>query len=457
MIDRQEQFLAYLDGELNPHEFAELHAWMCADPQHAAQLAQLALLDVYLRERFGFGEFLEPTAQPAASESDARRTFAAARAMPVYGRRTAISVAVAALVIGVLMTAMGFMAAPIYRQWAGRAAARTEDARAEVVAQLTGAHEAKWAEGQIGTSDGAYLTVGRRMQLQEGLAEITFNSGATVILRGPAAFAIESSNSGRLTVGQLKATVPAEAKGFVVDTPAARVLDLGTEFVMEVEPLGNVEIGVDVGVVQVQSHGSEKATRVLAGQVARAHGDGITVSQGTISKRFAHYIPGTKYGELVVQDDVENDGSWRLTGVGGEFNSDGYGQITRAAIGGTDSLAMISLEDDGGSKNFTSVKLAPGVYNVMFWMGNYTSAQFPPGMSAEMSTDSHPLADLLVHSLKPTPPLGRWARWTMTYEVPPGDPRIGETLRFEVHDGGGPGNGAFDALRIWHAARTAAQ
>jgi hypothetical protein len=75
-------------------------------------------------------------------------------------------------------------------------------------------------------------------------------------------------------------------------------------------------------------------------------------------------------------------------------------------------------------------------------------------MSVELSTDSHPLSDLLVYSFKPTPALGGWARWTLSYEVPPGDPRIGQPLRFAVHDGGGPGNGALDALRIWHAART---
>ena len=72
--------------------------------------------------------------------------------------------------------------------------------------------------------------------------EITYDTGAKVILQGPVTYSVEA-NGGYLAVGKL--TGKLEKKGsslqprilnpFVIRTPTATVTDLGTEFGVEVD------------------------------------------------------------------------------------------------------------------------------------------------------------------------------------------------------------------------------
>ena len=98
------------------------------------------------------------------------------------------------------------------------------------------------------------LPAGRRLVLATGLAEIAFARGTHVILVGPAAFEPLSPSGGLLSQGLLSARVPPAARGFVVHTPDAAVVDLGTEFGIAVERgrlsdvevfAGRVEVGLD--------------------------------------------------------------------------------------------------------------------------------------------------------------------------------------------------------------------
>jgi hypothetical protein len=84
--------------------------------------------------------------------------------------------------------------------------------------------------------------------------EITYDTGATVILQGPATYEVESTNGGFVSVGKLTGKVEEKAaKGFVVRTPTATVTDLGTEFGVEVDQKGITTSYVFRGVVRVDS------------------------------------------------------------------------------------------------------------------------------------------------------------------------------------------------------------
>jgi hypothetical protein len=73
-----------------------------------------------------------------------------------------------------------------------------------------------------------------RLQFASGIAEIDFFCGATLIVEGPAELDIESDWSVRVLQGRLRATVPPAARGFLVKTAESEVVDLGTEFTMDV-------------------------------------------------------------------------------------------------------------------------------------------------------------------------------------------------------------------------------
>ena len=88
-----------------------------------------------------------------------------------------------------------------------------------------------------------------RLKLNSGLAQIEFLQGANVVLEGPVEFELSGPNEGSLVLGKLRANVPKVAQGFSIDTPKGKVVDLGTEFGLNVEEDGVTEIYVYVGKV----------------------------------------------------------------------------------------------------------------------------------------------------------------------------------------------------------------
>ena len=96
-------------------------------------------------------------------------------------------------------------------------------------AKLTAAADCLWAEGSAVTKEGACLLPGQAVKLTAGLAEITFASGAKVILQGPASLEIESSKAATLRNGRMTADVPDDLAGFRIRTSAAEILSLPVE------------------------------------------------------------------------------------------------------------------------------------------------------------------------------------------------------------------------------------
>ncbi len=98
-----------------------------------------------------------------------------------------------------------------------------------------------WAERQIGTAVGSHLMTSRKLQLLEGLIELSFLSGSRVTVQGPAALTLSGQDQFALHAGDVCVLVGPEAKGFTVNTPFARVVDFGTEFGVRVEDDGALE------------------------------------------------------------------------------------------------------------------------------------------------------------------------------------------------------------------------
>lgn len=90
----------------------------------------------------------------------------------------------------------------------------------------------------------------QRLQLDSGLLELQFASGATVILEGPADFEVASALRCYLHRGAVVARVPEQARGFTVDGPRGRLVDLGTEFGVRVGNSGDTEVHVLKGRVE---------------------------------------------------------------------------------------------------------------------------------------------------------------------------------------------------------------
>jgi hypothetical protein len=140
------------------------------------------------------------------------------------------------------------------------------------------------------------IHLGDRLALRSGLLEITYDTGARVILQGPVTYAVESPAGGYLSLGRLTAKLEKKSKvrgqrsesaneksevkdhkSFAVRTPTAVVTDLGTEFGVEVTHDGLCEVRVFQGLVETVACRDGKAVgqpqQVSAGQSARISKD----------------------------------------------------------------------------------------------------------------------------------------------------------------------------------------
>jgi hypothetical protein len=154
------------------------------------------------------------------------------------------------------------------------------------VGRITGMVECQWVDLHAQAFDGAHVTLGRKYDLVSGLVEITYDTGAKVILQGPVTYQVESANGGFLSLGKLTGEVKArQAKGFAVRTPTATVTDLGTEFGVEVDNRGNTTSHVFRGSVEVQTLAANGKTQ---GDVQLLH-----ASQSARVERTDKPLPGS--------------------------------------------------------------------------------------------------------------------------------------------------------------------
>jgi hypothetical protein len=123
---------------------------------------------------------------------------------------------------------------------------------AKDVARITATRNCMWAERAKNLGFGSRLASGERLDLANGLVEITFNDGAVVVLEGPATFDVDSPGRAQLHEGRLTAVVPERAHGFQVATARLNVVDLGTEFGLMAEAEGTAEVHVFNGLVKAQ-------------------------------------------------------------------------------------------------------------------------------------------------------------------------------------------------------------
>jgi hypothetical protein len=110
------------------------------------------------------------------------------------------------------------------------------------IATISTSLHAKFTNNQS-IESGARLTNRKEpLLLQTGLIEIVFDGGAKVLLEAPATFQLKSAKRMVLHAGQLFASVPNSAQGFIVDTPNSSIIDMGTEFGVRVEQDGTSDL-----------------------------------------------------------------------------------------------------------------------------------------------------------------------------------------------------------------------
>ena len=125
-----------------------------------------------------------------------------------------------------------------------------------IVARVRQTTDCQWKKNCKKFEGGDFLIAEQPLNLQRGVVELEFYSGAKVILQGPARFTTKEKNLGQLDFGRLAANVPEKAHGFAVQTPSLDVTDLGTEFGLFVDAECDSDVHVFKGEVRVETNPS---------------------------------------------------------------------------------------------------------------------------------------------------------------------------------------------------------
>ncbi len=138
------------------------------------------------------------------------------------------------------------------------------------VAVLTQTAAVEWGQGsQLEIGDTIPPGV---LRLKSGMAQLEFYSGATMVLEGPAELRLASTEKCFVNKGKVRVVVPDAAHGFTVISPQAELVDLGTEFAMEVTPSLETQVHVFDGKVELYPLDSKRAA---GGRTELFAGDGL--------------------------------------------------------------------------------------------------------------------------------------------------------------------------------------
>jgi len=121
------------------------------------------------------------------------------------------------------------------------------------------------ASGIVQSPGDRPLVMGTRLkpgilELRQGEVQIDFLSGARVLLKAPAELHLLSSTAATLVSGSVGARVADGAEKFVLGTPDAAIVDLGTEFAVNVDRSGDSQVRVYDGEVEVSLLGEDGST-----------------------------------------------------------------------------------------------------------------------------------------------------------------------------------------------------
>jgi ferric-dicitrate binding protein FerR (iron transport regulator) len=244
---------ALAEEVITPDQVARLEALVLAHPEAEAFYVQYMGLVADLSRQFA--------AVPAPAERAVReRTAPVTPAAPTAARRRWLRPWVAGLVAvaAAVLAAIGLWPRPI--MLAPPRGGATPERTDETVAVLIQTHQAEWEETGMPTRPGP-LRPGR-LALKSGYAYLEFYNGATVILEGPAELRLVSRTEAFCERGKLRATVPPQAHGFAIRSPALDLIDRGTEFGLAVGG-GKTEVHVFQGQVDVYDPGKASGEKVL--------------------------------------------------------------------------------------------------------------------------------------------------------------------------------------------------
>jgi hypothetical protein len=130
-----------------------------------------------------------------------------------------------------------------------------------------------------------------------------------MVIEGPAKLELISDMEICFHLGKLRAVVPPPAHGFKIRTPGLQLIDLGTEFAVDVRREGEAEVHVFGGKVKMSSTVATGGEfELVEGEAARFHRGDVVQNLTATSSSFVSIAEGRKRAEAEMQRRYE---AWR--------------------------------------------------------------------------------------------------------------------------------------------------
>lgn len=300
MREERELLARYFEGDLTGEEEARLRKWLNDDADARRELGRHAGLEGWLsvaleKEEVRKENFSALCECVRIADEEAFLKKVAGRIQPSRRRRAIRA-----------MTAMAAMlvASGIIFFFASRP---------EVVATV-----AK-TDADAGIRVGAELRAGDLLEVQKGLVEVRLGGRGTMIVEGPAKLRFKGAMRSELLDGRVLTRVTPSGRGYTIETPGGKVIDLGTEF------------GISVNGDEVETHvlsGEVKAIPSGENEVLLRKDEGLRFGKGTEERIPAR--PGSFYSSLppvhgkeppFVHWDMELDADGRVSADAKGFNT----------------------------------------------------------------------------------------------------------------------------------------
>ena len=302
---------AICDTVATDSDLASMDAILIADPQSRVDYLDYCWLHVALKSQLRASAAVRKAHQQIKIESGAATfhgiTPAIGSSLPLsvsyLPSNAPIAYLLAMAIVGIGLAIMAVVPVSQATKVASQSPSAIERhqplvPKEEIVGRITGMVDCKWDDRETNPHRNSLVSIGQKYTLASGLLEITYDTGAKVILQGPVTYEVESFAGGYLSIGKLTARLekdkkklpspdsrrmarldkdhkklpsPACGRGaggegglnqsdalhsaaplFAVRTPTAVVTDLGTEFGVEVDMRGGTTSHVFRGEIQVQ-------------------------------------------------------------------------------------------------------------------------------------------------------------------------------------------------------------